>query len=191
MQYYTVIAQSGQSLVDIILQEYGTADIAVLNMLVIDNANVLSSITTVPAVGLSLNIRSNSSLRNSNIANVIGNVNQQSDAESNSSLPIETDGEGEITGNNEIEFSVGQFPKTRAVFLNVWWQEKGYWFIGTIRIIHNNQEPKLAHEYSSWESQKLSKLIFTTYFDADNIILQITNNESDTVYFFYNVVTPH
>ena len=190
MQYYIIKTQAGQSLRDVVLQEYGTSDIAVLNMLVIDNADVLVyGITTVPAAGLELKIRSNTTFRNTNVNNRLDGVNQQTDDESNSGELPEQTGSGEILEGSDIKFIVGQFPLHRAVFLNVWWQEDNNWFFGTIRIIHNNLEPRLSEEYTSWDDF-MSKLQFATYFDADNIILKIINNESNMVYFYYDIVTP-
>lgn len=191
IEYQTIIVKDGQSLNRIALQYYGSSDIAILNMLVTDNSDVLQNgITSRPAAGTNLYIRKNYENANSIVLDELQGIGINQHLSADDPLSGET-----ITNTVTIEpgteqtIVIGSIYTCRAIFINCWWQENGNWFCGTSRVLHDNNTADYSFGYDSFNDY-VSDMEFNVALNNDNITMTITTLCAHTVTFRYEIVTP-
>lgn len=202
--WYYIKTESGQSITDIALQEYGTDVIEVLNQIAIDNIELFTDgITTLLYAGMSIALRTDYALRNKKITTyfadtTINNHNTTGNATGDDDPPVIVDDEGLIVTIDPGTTAVVAIAtdNAEAVFMNFFIKE-AYTeietmierFAGTMRIVNDTETATITGlEYDNVNSLWLNTTITATLTDG-YIALEITAPPNATVYFKRHIVT--
>jgi hypothetical protein len=206
--WYYIKTESGQSITDIALQEYGTDAIEVLNQIAIDNIELFTDgITTLLYAGMSIALRTDYALRNKKITAYFAdttinnhNHNTTGNATGDDDPPVIVDDEGliiTVDPGQTVEVALAT-DSAEAIFINYFLKEvptstelQTERYVGKIRIINDTDSATATltgNEYdntnSTWQNTAFAAGTAEGY-----ITLSITAPADKTVYFKRHVVT--